>query len=87
MGEERSARDERRTVRLRHATHGAKLLELRASGYDAQRLMGEMPELRVVGIARAYEFAAANREHYADFFDANGQLQGPGLTPAEAALA
>jgi hypothetical protein len=64
-----------------------RLLELRASGYDAQRLMNEMPELRVVGIARAYEFAAANREHYADFFDANGQLQGPGLTPAEAALA
>jgi len=64
-----------------------RLLELRASGYDAQRLMGEMPELRVVGIARAYEFAAVNREHYADFFDANGQLQGPGLTPAEAALA
>lgn len=64
-----------------------RLLELRASGYDAQRLMGEMPELRVVGIARAYEFAAANREHYADFFDANDQLQGPGLTPAEAALA
>jgi len=64
-----------------------KLLELRASGYDAQRLMTEMPELRVVGIARAYEFAAENREHYAEFFDANGQLQGPGLTPAEAALA
>jgi len=64
-----------------------KLLELRASGYDAQRLMAEMPELRVVGIARAYEFAAANREYYAEFFDANGQLQGPGLTPAEAALA
>ena len=64
-----------------------KLLELRASGYDAQRLMAEMPELRVVGIARAYEFAAANREHYAEFFDANGQLQGAGLTPAEAALA
>ncbi len=64
-----------------------RLLELRASGYDAKRLMGEMPELRVVGIARAYEFAAANREHYAEFFDANGQLQGPGLTPAEAALA
>ncbi len=64
-----------------------KLLELRASGYDAQRLMAEMPELRVVGIARAYEFAAANREHYAEFFDTNGQLQGPGLTPAEAALA
>jgi len=63
-----------------------RLLELRASGYDVQQLMTEMPELRVVGIARAYEFAAANREHYSEFFDGNGQLRGPGLTPAEAAL-
>ncbi|MFM8730671.1 MAG: DUF433 domain-containing protein [Candidatus Limnocylindrus sp.] len=63
-----------------------RLLELRASGHDVQQLMTEMPELRVVGIARAYEFAAANREHYAEFFDDNGQLRGPGLTPAEAAL-
>jgi len=63
-----------------------RLLELRASGYDVQQLMTEMPELRVVGIARAYEFAAANREHYAEFFEDNGRLRGPGLTPAEAAL-
>jgi hypothetical protein len=46
-----------------------------------------MPELRIVGIARAYEFASANREHYAEFFDANGALKGPDLTPAELALA
>jgi uncharacterized protein (DUF433 family) len=63
-----------------------RLLELRADGYDVQRLMTEMPELRVVGIARAYEFAAENREHYQEFFDASGQLKGPGLTAAEAAL-
>jgi hypothetical protein len=46
-----------------------------------------MPELRIVGIARAYEFAVANREHYAEFFDDNGTLKGPGLTAAELALA
>ena len=46
-----------------------------------------MPELRIVGIARAYEFAAENREHYAEFFDTNGALLGPDLTPAELALA
>lgn len=62
-----------------------RLLELRADGYDVPRLLAEMPELRVVGIARAYEYAAANREHYAEFFDASGSLKGPGLTPAEAA--
>jgi uncharacterized protein (DUF433 family) len=64
-----------------------RLLELRTSGFDGDRLLKEMPELRIVGIARAYEFAAANREHYAEFFDASGALLGPDLTPAELALA
>ena len=63
-----------------------RLLELRASGFDGAQLLKEMPELRIVGIARAYEFAAENREHYAEFFDANGALLGPDLTPAELAL-
>ena len=64
-----------------------RLLELRASGYDAQRLIAEMPELRIVGIARAYEYAAANRSDYAEFFGADGKLIGPELTAEEAALA
>ena len=64
-----------------------RLLELRASGFDGAQLLKEMPELRIVGIARAYEFAAANREHYAEFFDTNGALLSPDLTPAELALA
>jgi uncharacterized protein (DUF433 family) len=63
-----------------------RLLQLRASGFDGAQLLKEMPELRIVGIVRAYEFAAANREHYAEFFDANGALLGPDLTPAELAL-
>ena len=63
-----------------------RLLELRASGFDGAQLLKEMPELRIVGIARAYEFAAANREHYAEFFDTNGALLGPDLTAAELAL-
>ncbi len=64
-----------------------RLLELRASGYTAAQLLSEMPELRIVGIARAYEYATEHREHYAEFFDASGALRGPGLTPAEAAMA
>ena len=64
-----------------------RLLELRASGYDVSRLLAEMPELRVVGIARAYEYAAANRSDYAEFFGADGKLIGPDLTAEEAALA
>jgi uncharacterized protein (DUF433 family) len=63
-----------------------RLLELRASGFDGAQLLKEMPELRIVGIARAYEFAVANHEHYTEFFDANGALLGPDLTPAELAL-
>ena len=63
-----------------------RLLELRASGFGGAQLLKEMPELRIVGIARAYEFAAENREHYAEFFDTNGALLGPDLTPAELAL-
>ena len=42
---------------------------------------------RSVGIARAYEYAAANRTEYAEFFDQGGALLGPGLTAEEAALA
>jgi len=60
------------------------LLELRGNGYDAPRLMREHPELRLVGIAHAYRFANQNRARYADFFDASGNLKGPGLTATEA---
>jgi len=61
------------------------LLELRASGYDLTRLLMDHPELRVVGIAAAYTYAADHRERYADFFEPDGSLAGPGYTAAEAA--
>jgi len=63
-----------------------RLLELRASGFNGAQLLKEMPELRIVGIARAYEFAMKNREHYEVFFDSDGSLLGPDLTPEEANL-
>lgn len=62
-----------------------RLLELRAAGYTVDRLVGEMPELRLVGIARAYAFAREHRERYAEFFDASGALVGPDLTADELA--
>jgi uncharacterized protein (DUF433 family) len=62
------------------------LLELRRSGYDAARLMREHPELRLVGIAHAYRYASEHRDRYADFFERDGSLLGPGLTAQEAAL-
>jgi uncharacterized protein (DUF433 family) len=61
------------------------LLEMRASGYDLTRILMDHPELRVLGIAAAYAFAAGERERYAEFFEADGTLAGPGYTDAEAA--
>jgi uncharacterized protein (DUF433 family) len=61
------------------------LLESRASGKDLTRLLMDHPELRVVGIAAAYTFANDHRERYADFFEADGSLAGPGYSEAEAA--
>ncbi len=61
------------------------VLELRRNGYDLQRMLGEHPELRRVGIAHAYRYAGEHRDRYAEFFEADGSLAGPGLTPDEAA--
>jgi uncharacterized protein (DUF433 family) len=62
------------------------LLELRSNGYDLTRVLKDHPELRVVGVAAAYAFAAAHRERYPDFFEEDGSLIGPGYTDAEAAI-
>jgi len=61
------------------------LLELRANGYDLTMILKDHPELRVLGIAAAYVYAAGDREHYAEFFEADGTLTGPGYTDAQAA--
>jgi uncharacterized protein (DUF433 family) len=62
------------------------LLELRRGGYDGARLLREHPELRIVGIAHAYRYAAENRDRYREFFERDGSLAGPGLTAEEAAI-
>jgi uncharacterized protein (DUF433 family) len=61
------------------------LLELRANGYDLTRILTDHPELRTVGVAAAFTYAAANRERYADFFERDGSLAGPGFSNDEAA--
>ncbi len=61
------------------------LLESRANGQDLTRLLTDHPELRVLGIAAAYTYAAEHRERYAEFFEADGSLVGPGYTEAQAA--
>lgn len=62
------------------------LLELRSNGYNLTRILKDHPELRVVGVAAAFAYAASHRERYADFFEADGSLAGPGYTEAEAAV-
>ena len=61
------------------------LLELRANGYDLTRILNDHPELRRLGVAAAFTYAADHRERYADFFEADGSLSGPGYSEAEAA--
>ncbi len=60
------------------------LLEMRSNGYDLTRILTDHPELRTVGVAAAFCYAADHRDSYADFFDAEGRLRGPGYTDAEA---
>ena len=60
------------------------LLELRSNGYDLTMILKDHPELRVLGIAAAYVYAAADPGRYADFIEADGSLVGPGYTEAEA---
>jgi uncharacterized protein (DUF433 family) len=61
------------------------LLELRANGYDLTRILTDHPELRVLGIAAAYVYAADHGDRYADFLEPDGSLVGPGYSEAEAA--
>jgi len=61
------------------------VLELRRSGHTLPRMLKEHPELRRMGIAAAYTYAAGHRDRYAEFFDPDGSLSGPGYTEAEAA--
>ena len=61
------------------------LLEMRRSGYGLTRILTDHPELRWLGIAFAFCYAADNPERYAEFLAADGSLVGPGFTAAEAA--
>jgi uncharacterized protein (DUF433 family) len=61
------------------------LLELRRSGYGLTQLINDHPELRRLGVAAAYAYAADHRDRYAEFFESDGSLSGPGYSDAEAA--
>jgi uncharacterized protein (DUF433 family) len=61
------------------------LLEMRAHGLSPAEMLGQHPELRLVGIAEAFRFATLHPERYAGFMEQDGSLQGPGFTAAETA--
>jgi uncharacterized protein (DUF433 family) len=61
------------------------LLEMRAAGLSPARMIAEHPELRRVGIAEAFRYAAAHRDRYAEFFGPDGLLLGPGFAAEDAA--
>ena len=62
------------------------LLELRRGGHTLREILKDQPELRVIGIATAYKFAADERARYAEFFAADGSLLGPGYSDADASI-
>jgi hypothetical protein len=47
-------------------------------------MLKDHPELRRMGIAAAYAYAARNKARYAEFFEPDGSLAGPGYSAAEA---
>ena len=59
------------------------VLELRANGYTVTDLLKDHPELKLMGIASAYAFAAENKARYAEFFAADGSLVGPAMAADE----
>jgi len=61
------------------------LLEMRSNGLTPDDMLTQNPELRRVGIAEAYRYAADNRARYESFFETNGTLRGPGFSADDAA--
>ncbi|HVA85744.1 MAG TPA: DUF433 domain-containing protein [Candidatus Saccharimonadales bacterium] len=61
------------------------LLELRSAGHNLTEILKDHPELRVMGIASAYRYAADHKRQFAEFFGPDGSLAGPGYSPDEAA--
>jgi uncharacterized protein (DUF433 family) len=60
------------------------LLEMRSNGLTPAEMLGQHPELKPVGIAEAFEYAAAHRDRYAAFFEADGSIRGPGFDGSSA---
>jgi uncharacterized protein (DUF433 family) len=60
------------------------ILEMRANGLTPAQMLADNAELRRVGIAEAFRYAAENRDRYSEFFEANGTLRGIGFSADDA---
>ncbi len=60
------------------------LLEMRANGFTPAQMLADNPELRQVGIAEAFRYAADNRARYDGYFEPDGTLRGPGFNADDA---
>jgi len=61
------------------------LLEMRRNGLTLVEIITRQPELRRMGIAAAYVFAAGHPERYGEFIEPDGSLVGPGYSEEDAA--
>src|SRR6187549_1249250 len=55
------------------------ILEMRSNGLSPNDMLAQHAELRRIGIAEAFRYAADNKTRYRDFFDGSGSLRGPGF--------
>ncbi len=62
------------------------LLEERRHGHDLTRILTDHPELKRLGVATAWAYAATHPDRYREFIGADGSLAGPGFSSAEAAI-
>jgi uncharacterized protein (DUF433 family) len=62
------------------------LLEERRHGHELTRILTDHPELKTLGVATAWAYAAEHPDRYHEFIGADGSLAGPGFSASEAAI-
>ncbi len=60
------------------------ILEMRENGLTPDDMLAQHPELKRIGVAEAFRYAADNKARYDDFFETNGTLRGPGFSADDA---
>jgi uncharacterized protein (DUF433 family) len=60
------------------------ILEMRDNGLTPDEMLAQHPELKRVGVAEAFRYAADNKARYDDFFEKNGTLRGLGFSADDA---